>query len=116
MSLLRPALGAGSNAPELGGEVADLDGRDFVRVVFQDMGTGIKKEKVDKIFEPFFSSKTKGEGTGLGLSISKEIIARHGGFLHVESQEGEYTRMIVELPACEEGEAIEKENGNWNKI
>jgi PAS domain S-box-containing protein len=83
------------------GETVELKGKEYVRIIFHDMGTGIPEEKVDKIFEPFFSSKTQGEGTGLGLSISKEIIARHGGFLHVESQEGEYTRMTLDLPACE---------------
>lgn len=82
----------------ISGGVVELDGREFVRIIFQDMGIGIQKEKIGKIFEPFFSSKTQGEGTGLGLSISREIITKHGGFLHVESQEGEYTRMIVDLP------------------
>ncbi len=83
------------------GKSLQKDGNDFIRIVFQDMGTGINEEKVGKIFEPFFSSKTQGEGTGLGLSISKEIITKHGGNLHVDSQEGEYTRMIVDLPVCE---------------
>jgi signal transduction histidine kinase len=85
----------------ISGEVVELDGREYVRIVFQDMGIGIRKDKVGKIFEPFFSSKTQGEGTGLGLSISREIITKHGGILHVESQEGEYTRMIVDLPVCQ---------------
>ena len=86
----------------INGDVIERDGREFVRIIFQDMGVGIHQEKVRKIFEPFFSSKMKGEGTGLGLSISKEIIAKHKGVLHVESQEGAYTRMIVELPVLEE--------------
>jgi len=81
-----------------------VDGLKYVRIVFQDMGTGIPKEKVGKIFEPFFSSKIQGEGTGLGLSISKEIIAKHGGFLRVQSQEGDFTRMIVDLPLSSEHE------------
>jgi len=86
------------------GEVVEVDGLKYVRIVFQDMGTGIPKEKVGKIFEPFFSSKIQGEGTGLGLSISKEIIAKHGGFLRVQSQEGDFTRMIVDLPLSSEHE------------
>ena len=93
------------------GEVVEVDGLEYVRIVFQDMGTGISKEKVDKIFEPFFSSKIQGEGTGLGLSISKEIIARHGGFLRVKSKEGEFTQMIVDLPVCEGHEIIFKGKG-----
>ena len=90
------------------GEVIELEGKEYIRIIFHDMGTGINKEKIDKIFEPFYSSKRQGEGTGLGLSISREIIAKHGGFLNVESQEGEYTKMIVELPASESENKIEE--------
>lgn len=82
-------------------EVSSRQQKDFVRIVFADRGTGIKEGMVDKIFEPFYSSKTHGEGTGLGLSISREIIIKHGGRLYAESKEGEYTRMIVELPVYE---------------
>lgn len=89
------------------GEVIKQDDREYARIVFQDMGTGIAEEKVGKIFEPFYSSKIQGEGTGLGLSISKEIIARHRGFLRVQSKEGDFTRMIVDLPVCvEHGENV----------
>jgi signal transduction histidine kinase len=48
---------------------------------------------------PFFSSKPPGQGTGLGLSISHGIIKDHGGSLSIESVEGEFTRVIIELPA-----------------
>lgn len=89
--------------------VLEREGCKFVRIIFQDMGVGIKQEKMKKIFEPFFSSKVHGEGTGLGLSISKEIVAKHGGVLQVESQEGAYTRMIVELPILDgKAEVAEK--------
>lgn len=85
------------------GKTTELDGREYVRIIFQDMGVGIPAEKMEKIFEPFFSSKAQGEGTGLGLSISKEIVSKHEGNLHAESHVGEYTRIIVELPVYEEG-------------
>ncbi|MDD3619715.1 MAG: PAS domain-containing protein [Desulfobulbaceae bacterium] len=80
-----------------GQELEEKD-RKFVRIIFTDLGTGIPGEIAQKIFEPFFSTKMTGEGTGLGLSISREIIAKHDGSLQVESQEGEYTSMIIDIP------------------
>ncbi|MCL7487966.1 MAG: PAS domain-containing protein [Desulfobulbaceae bacterium] len=97
------------------GEEIELEGRRYVRIVFEDMGTGIPAEKVDKIFEPFYSSKTQGEGTGLGLSISREIIIKHGGDLHVETQEGEYTKMIVDLPVYDGHEGKVSDNSSAGK-
>ena len=56
----------------------------------KDNGTGIPPELLDKIFQPFFTTKPTGEGTGLGLSLSYDIITKgHGGELKVESKEGE---------------------------
>ncbi|WP_041223511.1 GAF domain-containing sensor histidine kinase [Deferribacter desulfuricans] len=68
-------------------------------VVFEvyDNGIGIKKENIDKIFDPFFTSG-KIKGTGLGLAVTKEIIIAHGGEISVESEEGEYTKFIIKLP------------------
>ncbi len=71
----------------------------FVRVVIYDKGIGIPADIMDKILNPFFSTKTADKGTGLGLSISHGIISDHGGRLRFESREGEYTKVIVELPA-----------------
>jgi len=75
------------------------DGR-FVRTKVTDYGTGIPREIIDHIFEPFFSSKKPGEGTGLGLSISHGIIKGFKGHLRVESVAGEYTTMMVDLPVA----------------
>ena len=72
------------------------DGRVCVRVA--DTGCGIKKEYLDQIFEPFFSTKPVGKGTGLGLSISYGIIQQHGGDLKVESEEGKGTTFTIILP------------------
>jgi signal transduction histidine kinase len=69
------------------------------------MGTGIPSELEDKIFEPFFSSKTDGEGTGLGLSICKEIIDKHDGYIHVKSEPDNFTTMIIGLPVYHGEEA-----------
>ncbi len=65
-----------------------------------DNGNGIPEKIIDKIFQPFFSSKPTGAGTGLGLSMCYEIITKgHGGKIEVESKEGEGTEMIVTIPA-----------------
>ncbi len=65
----------------------------------RDRGTGIKKELLTKIFDPFFSTKDRSEGTGLGLSICHSIVAEHGGGIEVESQEGKGSVFRVILPA-----------------
>lgn len=71
----------------------------FVRIVFHDRGTGISSSIIDKIINPFFSTKPNRMGTGLGLSISHGIITEHGGKFVVNSVEGEYTKVIMDLPA-----------------
>jgi signal transduction histidine kinase len=70
-----------------------------VRIAVSDTGTGIDSEILDRIFEPFFTTKPTGEGTGLGLSTALTIVKSHGGFLVVESEIGNGTRMAVYLPA-----------------
>ncbi|MBI5056078.1 MAG: PAS domain S-box protein [Nitrospirae bacterium] len=69
-----------------------------LRIVCHDNGIGIPKEDIGKIFNPFFSTKPKGEGTGLGMSISYGIIQEHGGKITIESVENEYTDVIIDLP------------------
>ncbi|MBS3754492.1 MAG: HAMP domain-containing protein [Desulfobacterales bacterium] len=64
----------------------------------QDTGKGIPKAHLDKIFDPFYSTKEVGTGTGLGLSVSHGIVENHGGRIHVESREGEGTTFYVYLP------------------
>jgi signal transduction histidine kinase len=53
---------------------------------------------LDKIFQPFFTTKPTGQGTGLGLSLSYDIVKAHGGELKVKTKEGEYTEFTVQLP------------------
>lgn len=74
-------------------------GRDFVRVEFYDNGVGIRREDLDRVFDPFFTTRRDTGGTGLGLSISFGIVREHGGTISVESERGEFTRFAVELPA-----------------
>lgn len=69
-----------------------------VRVSFLDTGPGIPRENLQKIFEPLFTTKERGEGTGLGLSICYEIVKEHGGNILVASEEGAGACFIVEIP------------------
>jgi two-component system, NtrC family, sensor histidine kinase HydH len=73
------------------------DEKQGVRIVVEDTGEGIPRENLDKIFDPFFSTKKK--GTGLGLAIVKSIIEGHGGEIEVESDSGKGTRFIIRLNA-----------------
>jgi len=74
----------------------------YLAVIFIDYGTGIPTAILDKIYNPFFSTKPSGIGTGLGLTISHGIIADHGGNLILESMHGDHTKVTVLLPAITE--------------
>lgn len=85
----------------------------FVAVAVQDTGTGMPPEVLDRIFEPFYTTKEPGRGTGLGLSTSLAIVRSHGGFFDVTSREGSGTEFTVYLPAAASagapGEAAHRE-------
>jgi len=74
----------------------EIDGKVEIRV--QDNGNGIPQKALDKIFQPFFTTKPTGQGTGLGLSLAYDIIKAHGGEIKVETDEGEGTEFIIQLP------------------
>ncbi len=71
-----------------------------VHLIISDNGTGIPKEVIEKIFNPFFTTKPTGEGTGLGLSICYDIIKSHGGTISVESEVGKGTQFSIILNAA----------------
>jgi PAS domain S-box-containing protein len=73
----------------------------YIQMIFYDNGTGIPANLLDKIMNPFFTTKPSGEGTGLGLSISHGIIMDHGGKIVFESVEGEFTKVIISLPIAQ---------------
>jgi signal transduction histidine kinase len=70
---------------------------DKVKIRVKDNGTGIPKEVIDKIYQPFFTTKPAGSGTGLGLSLSYDIVKAHGGELKVKSIDGEETEFTIVL-------------------
>jgi two-component system, NtrC family, sensor kinase len=70
-----------------------------VLLTVTDNGNGVPQNIIDKIFQPFYTTKPTGEGTGLGLSLSYDIIKAHGGKIKVETKEGEGSSFIIELPA-----------------
>ena len=71
---------------------------DTIEIKVKDNGNGIPSKVLDKIFQPFFTTKPTGEGTGLGLSLSYDIVKAHGGELKVETKEGEGTVFVIHLP------------------
>jgi len=78
---------------------------DKIEIIVADNGPGIPQNIVDKIFQPFFTTKPTGQGTGLGLSLAYDIIKAHGGEIKVETppdgragKEGEGSEFIIQLP------------------
>ena len=71
---------------------------DGIEVRIRDNGSGIPAELVEKIFHPFFTTKPTDKGTGLGLALSSDIVRQHGGHIRVETEAGEFTEMIIDLP------------------
>ncbi len=69
-----------------------------MEISVKDNGNGIPQKLLDKIFQPFFTTKPTGQGTGLGLSLAYDIVKAHGGELKVETKEGEGSEFIIQLP------------------
>ena len=78
--------------------VATRRAGDKVEIRVADNGNGIPQKVLDKIFQPFFTTKPTGQGTGLGLSLSYDIVNAHGGELKVETKEGEGSEFVISLP------------------
>jgi signal transduction histidine kinase len=70
----------------------------FIITSFSDDGPGIDKKNIDRIYDPFFTTKDIGKGTGLGLSICHGIVTEHNGKIYVKSKLGKGTTFIIELP------------------
>ncbi len=72
----------------------------YIRFSLTDFGTGIEHHLVDRVFDPFFSTKPNGEGTGLGLSISYGLVRDNGGYMRIKSLLNSHTTVIIDLPAA----------------
>ena len=92
---LRQTKGDNDYEPTVTVSTKKLNGK--IEISVTDNGNGIPLKVVDKIFQPFFTTKPTGQGTGLGLSLSYDIIKAHGGELKVDTKEGESTKFIVYL-------------------
>jgi len=77
-----------------------------IRISFKDDGPGIARKNMDKIFNPFFTTKKPGEGTGLGLSICHGIVTEHSGRIYAESKLGKGATFVVELPVITEAKQL----------
>ena len=73
----------------------------YVRLKLKDTGEGIETKIIDRIFEPYYTSKEIGKGTGMGLSVVHSIVKRHGGGIRVESELGKGTIFEIYFPALE---------------
>ena len=93
---LRQAQGDKSYEPTVTVSTKKINGK--VAVTVADNGNGIPQKVLDKIFQPFFTTKPTGQGTGLGLSLSYDIVKAHGGEIKVNTKENEGTEFIIQLP------------------
>lgn len=98
-NLVRNSLQAMPEGGSLTAEAIALP-NNRVRIIFTDTGCGMTPKQVERLFEPFTS--TKPSGTGLGLSIVYQIVRDHGGTINVQSREGAGTTITIELPGTQQ--------------
>jgi two-component system, NtrC family, sensor kinase len=94
----RGKLGVIGYEPTISVSTKKLNGK--MEISIKDNGTGIPEKNLDKIFQPFFTTKPTGQGTGLGLSLSYDIIKAHGGELNVDTKEGIGTEFVIQIPVA----------------
>jgi signal transduction histidine kinase len=88
-------------------EPKQVDNDSVIDISFHDTGVGIPAQIIDKVINPFFTTKPAGEGTGLGLAISHGIVTDHDGRLIIKSVEGEFTRVTTRFPLPESDNSSE---------
>jgi len=86
---------------EIRGQAIERGSIRYVRLTVTDQGTGIKHDILDRLMDPFFSTKPSGQGTGLGLSISHGLIKDNGGYFKINSKWGSHTTITIDLPVTE---------------
>ena len=92
----QPPKGGVEYEPTVSVSTKKINGKIEIKVA--DNGNGIPQKVLDKIFQPFFTTKPTGQGTGLGLSLSYDIVKAHGGEIKVETKEGKGSEFIIQLP------------------
>jgi two-component system NtrC family sensor kinase len=90
-------------------EIASKRAGDHIQVTVADNGHGIADANLQRVFDPFYTTKPVGKGTGLGLSICYGIINKIGGDIQVQSQKGQGTTFTIRIPACKEEDSQEKD-------
>ncbi|RJQ52587.1 MAG: PAS domain S-box protein [Nitrospiraceae bacterium] len=83
-------------------KIKTWNGDGSINITISDTGSGIPRDKVSRIFEPFYTTKPVGQGTGLGLSITYDIVKKHNGDIKVDSEVGKGTVFTVKIPVVEE--------------
>ncbi len=78
-----------------GKKIGSVEG---IEVRIRDTGEGIETEDLERVFQPFFTTKGPGEGTGLGLAICRDLLKKYGGHLGIDSKRGEWTEVVLDIP------------------
>ena len=107
--LAEEGVGFEGYAPTVRVSTRGLDNDVEIRI--HDNGLGIPHDIIDKIFNPFFTTKPTNQGTGLGLAITSDIIRQHGGTIQVESEPDEYTEMLIVIPRTPPPEVVQADAG-----
>ena len=94
----RRSLGDSTNAYRPTLSIITARKEDAVEIRIRDNGTGIPADVMEKVFNPFFTTKPADKGTGLGLSLSNDIVRQHGGSITPYSEPGEFTEMTISIP------------------
>jgi two-component system NtrC family sensor kinase len=106
LNIILNAAQAMENGGSLSIKVSETIPGEEYAIIFTDTGKGISSEHLNKVFDPFYTTKKIGEGTGMGLTISYGIIQEHGGTIDVESRKAEGTQVTIKL----------KRNQKWRKL
>jgi two-component system NtrC family sensor kinase len=104
LNLFLNALHAMPRGGELGVRTCPEEGGKTIRIEVSDTGSGIREDLINKVFQPFFTTKAK--GTGLGLAISRQMIEQHDGTIAVANRPGGGVLFTIRLPVKTEGAAV----------
>jgi PAS domain S-box-containing protein len=100
VNALRNSIESSDTGPSVSVSLEMRDKHAYLEII--DNGRGIPEEQIERLFDPFYSTRTKAGGTGLGLSVAHGILKAHGGEIQIESAVGSGTRLVMSLPTIEE--------------